>query len=68
MDKLQVNNIPKAFTQAESTDGETSDFALLWEGIIKPAKIESFEENGKPIHLVVNTPPPINNVFFIAKK
>jgi len=68
MDKLIINNIPKAFTQAESTDGETSDFALLWEGVIKPAKIESFEENGKPVQLVINTPPPITNNFFIIKK
>lgn len=68
MNKKQADNIPKAFTNFESKDGESSDFGLLWEGVIRPAKVESFEENGKPIHLVVNKPPPIINTIFITKK
>jgi hypothetical protein len=67
MTKKQIDNIPKVFTNSESTDGETSDFALLWEGIIRPTKIESFEENGKPTHLIVKTTPRINNIFIVKK-
>jgi hypothetical protein len=67
MTKKQIDNIPKAFTNSESTDGETSDFALLWEGVIRPTKIESFEENGKPTHLIIKKISPINNIFIVKK-
>lgn len=67
MNKKQINNVPKTFTSFESKDGETSDFDLLWEGVVRPAQVESFEENGKTTHLIVKTPPPINNIFIIKK-
>ena len=63
----QADNIPKAFTNFESKDGESSDFGLLWEGVIRPTKVESFEQNGKPTHLVVSKPPIINNILIIKK-
>jgi hypothetical protein len=68
MNKKKIDNIPKAFTNFESKDGESSDFGLLWEGVIRPTKVESFEQNGKPTHLVVNNQPPIINNILIIKK
>lgn len=73
MDKKSSNtlikNVPKAFTTYESADGETSDLGMLWEGVIQPAKIEAFEQNGKCTNLVLNAPKRLanNNVLIIKK-
>jgi hypothetical protein len=62
------SNVSKTFTSGESADGEFSEFSMLWEGVIQPTRIESYEENGKPTQLVIKAQKPIQGNVLIIKK
>lgn len=61
-------NTQQHLSNSPPGDGESNNFSQLWEGVIRPTKVEAFEDNGKATHLVIKTPPPLKNNIFTIKK